>query len=167
MFNILATFLEAWKNESEATQKILDSLTDESLKTKVTNEDRSLGRIAWHIITTVSEMMTRTGLTFECVAEEMPVPSSAQAIADNYRLASNNMMNAIKEQWSDDSLKEERDMYGESWTIGKTLYVLICHQIHHRGQMTVLMRQAGIKVPGIYGPSREEWSQFGMAAPTV
>jgi uncharacterized damage-inducible protein DinB len=28
--------------------------------------------------------------------------------------------------------------------------------------MTVLMRQAGLKVPGIYGPSREEWSQFGM-----
>jgi hypothetical protein len=28
--------------------------------------------------------------------------------------------------------------------------------------MTVLMRQAGLKVPGVYGPSREEWSQFGM-----
>jgi hypothetical protein len=27
-----------------------------------------------------------------------------------------------------------------------------------------LMRQAGLKVPGVYGPSREEWSQFGMPA---
>jgi uncharacterized damage-inducible protein DinB len=31
--------------------------------------------------------------------------------------------------------------------------------------MTVLMRQAGLKVPGIYGPSYEEWLQFGMKAP--
>jgi len=36
------------------------------------------------------------------------------------------------------------------------------HQTHHRAQMTVLMRQAGLKVPGVYGPSREEWSQMGM-----
>jgi uncharacterized damage-inducible protein DinB len=36
------------------------------------------------------------------------------------------------------------------------------HEIHHRGQMTVLMRQAGLKVPGVYGPSREEWTAYGM-----
>jgi uncharacterized damage-inducible protein DinB len=28
--------------------------------------------------------------------------------------------------------------------------------------MTVLMRQAGIKVPGIYGPSKEEWEAMGI-----
>ncbi|MBE0644676.1 MAG: hypothetical protein IH600_11400 [Bacteroidetes bacterium] len=29
-------------------------------------------------------------------------------------------------------------------------------------QLTVLMRQAGLLVPGIYGPSREEWSTYGL-----
>lgn len=58
-------------------------------------------------------------------------------------------------------------MYGETWAIGVTLSALIDHQIHHRGQMTVLMRQAGLKVPGIYGPSREDWSQIGMEPPLV
>jgi uncharacterized damage-inducible protein DinB len=53
-------------------------------------------------------------------------------------------------------------MYGEKWTRAATLASIIKHQIHHRAQMTVLMRQAGLNVPGIYGPSREEWSQFGM-----
>jgi len=24
------------------------------------------------------------------------------------------------------------------------------------------MRQAGLKVPGIYGPAREEWAQYGL-----
>jgi len=48
-----------------------------------------------------------------------------------------------------------------------TLDLLIKHIIHHRGQMTVLMRQAGLNVPGVYGPSRDEWSQMGMEAPAL
>ena len=55
-------------------------------------------------------------------------------------------------------------MYGETWSRGMTLFYLILHQAHHRGQMEVLMRQAGLKVPGIYGPAREEWAAFGIPA---
>ena len=56
-------------------------------------------------------------------------------------------------------------MYGQKWKRGVTLGILITHQIHHRAQMTVLMRQAGLKVPGIYGPAYEEWAAMGMEAP--
>jgi uncharacterized damage-inducible protein DinB len=30
------------------------------------------------------------------------------------------------------------------------------HQTHHRAQMMVLMKQAGLKVPGVYGPSEDD-----------
>jgi uncharacterized damage-inducible protein DinB len=53
-------------------------------------------------------------------------------------------------------------MYGEQWTRGFVLQALVAHQTHHRGQMTVLMRQAGLPVPGMYGPSKEEWAAMGM-----
>ena len=33
--------------------------------------------------------------------------------------------------------------------------------------MTVLMREAGLDVPGIYGPARQEWAAFGMQPPSV
>jgi uncharacterized damage-inducible protein DinB len=56
-------------------------------------------------------------------------------------------------------------MYGQTWKKRDVLASLILHQAHHRGQMTVLMRQAGLAVPGIYGPAREEWAAMGMAAP--
>jgi uncharacterized damage-inducible protein DinB len=42
------------------------------------------------------------------------------------------------------------------------LSIVLSHQTHHRGQMTVLMRQAGVPVPGMYGPSREEWEAMGV-----
>jgi uncharacterized damage-inducible protein DinB len=48
-----------------------------------------------------------------------------------------------------------------------TLGALVGHQTHHRGQMTVLMRQAGLVVPGIFGPAREEWAKMGMPAPEI
>jgi uncharacterized damage-inducible protein DinB len=55
-------------------------------------------------------------------------------------------------------------MYGEKWTRAMALRALIQHEVHHRGQMTVLMRQAGLTVPGVYGPAREEWAAYGMPA---
>jgi len=53
-------------------------------------------------------------------------------------------------------------MYGEKWPNGKTLEVLIFHEIHHRAEMVALMRVLDMKVPGIYGPSKEDWSKYGL-----
>ncbi len=167
MFTTLEAFYQAWEQESRATQRIFDALTDESLKQEVTPRDRTLGRIAWHIVVTVHEMMSKTGLVFDAPEENAPVPASAKTIADSYRQAGDAMIRAIKEQWNDATLHEERDMYGEKWKIGFTLLMLIQHEIHHRGQMTVLMRQAGLTVPGVYGPSRDEWEAMGMKAPAL
>jgi uncharacterized damage-inducible protein DinB len=46
--------------------------------------------------------------------------------------------------------------FGRTLPVGTVVTSLIRHQIHHRGQMTTLMRMAGVVVPGVYGPSREE-----------
>ena len=74
------------------------------------------------------------------------------------------MAEQIAKHWTDAMLVETVPMYGEDWTRGKVLAALILHQAHHRGQMNVLMRQAGLGVPGVYGPSKEEWVNYGMPA---
>ncbi|MGA2381636.1 MAG: DinB family protein [Spirochaetia bacterium] len=43
---------------------------------------------------------------------------------------------------------------GGRWTRAGVLASLVKHQIQHRAQMTVLMRQTGIRVPGVYGPAQ-------------
>jgi uncharacterized damage-inducible protein DinB len=35
-------------------------------------------------------------------------------------------------------------------------WLMLCDQIHHRGQFSVYMRIAGAKVPSIYGPTADE-----------
>ncbi|AFM39304.1 hypothetical protein Desaci_0230 [Desulfosporosinus acidiphilus SJ4] len=167
MFTSIAVFLETWKKESESTLRILKALTDNSLEQRVTKEDRTLGRLAWHIATTIPEMMSKTGLAFEDFKEDAPVPNSVNDIVNYYVNVNKQMKMGIIDQWNDQTLLEVRNMYGENWTITMVLDSLVNHQIHHRGQMTVLMRQAGLKVPGIYGPAREDWSQFGMEPPLI
>ena len=167
MFNSIEEFLTNWDHESESTQKILDTLTDESLSQEVSPKDRTLGRIAWHIVTTLDEMVSRTGLDFKATPHDAPVPEKAAEIAEAYRSSNNTMVAAIKEQWNEETLNELKEMYGEQWSVATILSILTSHQTHHRGQMTVLMRQAGLSVPGAYGPSREEWALFGEEAPKV
>ena len=162
MYYKISDFIEDWKYESGSTIKVLSNMSDESLTVKFNNEIRTLGRLAWHIVTTVGEMAHRTGLTFETVDENAPVPSTAKEIVDEYKRDSGNLMKEIKEKWKDENLLQEDDMYGEKWARGKTLGVLVTHQIHHRAQLTVVMRLAGLKVPGVYGPAIEEWAGYGI-----
>lgn len=50
----------------------------------------------------------------------------------------------------------------EAWLNGGSLRYTIMHQAHHRGQMTVLMRQAGLRVPDVYGPTYDTWVEKGI-----
>ena len=165
MFRRIEDFLGAWSYEAEATQKLLDRLTDASLAQRVTPEGRTLGHLAWHLTLTLGEMMGQTGLKIDAPAEETPVPANAKEIHDSYARGSNSIGLQVKQNWSDSMLDDELQMYGRTWKRRDVLASLILHQAHHRGQMTVLMRQAGVRVPGIYGPAREEWAQFNMPAP--
>ena len=88
------------------------------------------------------------------------------AITENEK-ASQEILQQVTTTWTDESLQQEDDMYGMKWKKGLTLSILITHEVHHRGQMTVLMRQAGLKVPGVYGPSYDEWDQYGQKPPEV
>jgi uncharacterized damage-inducible protein DinB len=133
----------------------------------VTQNDRSLGRIAWHIVTSTPGMLSEYGLTIEFVENQNETPSSAKVISENWRKVSVNAVEAVKQQWTDEALQEIKNVFGMSVPKAGLLSLLIKHIIHHRGQLTVLMRQAGLKVPGVYGPAREEWSQMGMDAPLV
>ncbi|MEK4487539.1 DinB family protein [Psychrobacillus sp. FSL H8-0484] len=165
MIRKLEDFLTNWKHESDSTFKIFNTLTDESLKQKVYEEGRTLGKLAWHLVVTIDEMIGKTGLQFSATPHDAPQPATAQEMAEAYIESSNAMVQAIKEQWTDETLLEEKDMYGQMWTVANILHILTSHQTHHRGQITVLMRQAGLTVPGMYGPSREEWLAFSGEAP--
>ncbi len=167
MYRKIEDFVSAWETESGLTQKLLDALTDASLKQAVVEGHRTLGRMAWHLVTTIPEMMANTGLKLAAVKHDAPVPATAAGIQQAYAAAAAELLKQVKANWTDPTLLVEDEMYGEKWARGRSTRILIDHQTHHRGQMTVLMRQAGLTVPGVYGPSKEEWAAIGAPAPEV
>jgi uncharacterized damage-inducible protein DinB len=162
VFRRVDDFLAVWEYEAEATLKILGALTDASLVQRFHQNVRTLGRLAWHITQSIPEMGARTGLALAGPAEDEPIPTSAAAVAERYREAADSLAREVRAQWSDATLAVEDQMYGERWPRGRTLFVISGHQAHHRAQMMVLMRLAGLPVPGVYGPTKEEWGRFGM-----
>lgn len=163
MYHSVSEFKEAWEYESEATLKIINHLTNDSLNKKLNNNVRTAGRIAWHIVTTLGEMVQKAGLSFDATEENAPIPETVDEICKEYKRSSDGMLNAVMNEWND-SLENEMTLYGQKWKREKVLSVLVNHQIHHRGQLTVVMRLIGLKVPGIYGPAKEEWANMGMEA---
>lgn len=164
MYARIEDFIADWKIETEATLKIFSKISDDKLFVKVKDNIRTLGKVAWHITQTLTEMPCKAGIVDEDYLENKPVPAAMSEIMEAYKYHSNELLRQIETNWTDESLHEQVNMYGEMWEKGKILAVLITHQIHHRAQMTIIMRLLDIVVPGIYGPAKEEWAQFGMEA---
>ncbi|MES2177053.1 MAG: DinB family protein [Gemmatimonadota bacterium] len=166
MIRTIEDFVTVWNQEAANTLKLFRGLSDASMPQAITGEHRDLGRLAWHITTTIREMMERTGLHVEGPEPDAPVPSSAEEIVKEYARSSESFVKSL-DAWTDATLDQEDNLYGESWRRSLTLQILLLHQTHHRGQMTVLMRQAGLPVPGMYGPAKEDWAKYGMPTPAI
>lgn len=162
LYSKLDDFISDWKYDSESTLKVFNILTDASLSQAVTPGERTIGIIAWHITSALPEMMNRTGLNLGAFDESKFEPENVKDLISSYEKYSKTLIEELKGKWTDADLEKTVNMYGQEWKNGVTLQILISHQIHHRGQLTVLMRQAGLKVPGIMGPSKEEWAAMGM-----
>ncbi len=163
MFRRIEDFGVAWEYESSATLRLLGACTEAAMSQRVAPSGRTLGRLAWHITITLGEMLGHAGLAVKAPASEGEVPPLA-TIVSTYAESARAVAEAVQARWTDAMLGERVPMYGEEWARGAVLSSLITHQAHHRGQMTVLMRQAGLRVPGLYGPAAEEWSAMGMSA---
>lgn len=166
MITSIDEFKELWREEANFTRGAIAAFTDASLAQPVCDDHRTLGRISWHVIASIPDTMCRTGLPVKGPALDSEPPAVAREHLEAYDRASKSLLEAIS-AWTEADLDTEDDMFGERWARRFTLQVLINHQIHHRGQMTVLMRQAGLRVPGIYGPAKEDWAQWEMQPPVV
>jgi uncharacterized damage-inducible protein DinB len=165
MYVTISDFIKEWNREAMLTQNVLDGLTDESLKKQVYPEGRTLGRIAWHLTTNIPDYLTHFGLNIDGVKNAENVPTSAKEIAETFKEVSSLVAQIIEKQWTDKSIEQIQEAFGRQESNAQILMGLIKHIVHHRGQITVLMRQAGLKPFGVYGPPKEDWIHLGVENP--
>lgn len=169
MFRHIRDFRTLFRQERDTTLRVFEAIPDAAAHQAVAEQHRDLRRMAWHLTETVVEMPGHMGLKAEGFPGEpgrTPPPATMAEIAKVYRAVTDSLL-AATEPLNDMALAAAYPFYGETWTGSTALTLFVAHQIHHRGQMTVLMRQAGLKPPSVYGPVQEDWKQMGMDLPTV
>jgi uncharacterized damage-inducible protein DinB len=158
MYSRVEDFLSDYQWESESTRKVLRALTPESLAhCKAPGDETSICSLAHHLSESPVYILNQGGLSLT-----MPEKSEQQTVDE---LAANydKMIAQLFEQvrtWKDEDLPNTANFFGMEWPKGLALSITLHHEIHHRGQLTAMMRNAGVPVPSIYGPNREETAEF-------
>ena len=154
MYRKVEDFLEDWTVSSEGTTNVMKAMSDEKLDQAIVEGHSSLGWLSWHLVGAAGAFGHFAGFEVKGPDQQEPQPTSAKEIAKAYET----LAQAIKEEatkLTDEDLLGEVSGFTGPTTRGKLLRALIDHQTHHRGQMTVLLRQAGLTVPPIMGPTKE------------
>jgi len=154
MYRTAQDFVEEWAASAAGTLSVMKAITDDKLGFAIVEGHNSLGWLAWHLASTAGAFGRIAGLNTPVIERGAQVPSRAGEIAEKYEA----IVEAYRSEASkltDEMMTEEIDAFGGKMIRGKFLRMLVDHQTHHRGQMTVLLRQAGLPVPGVMGPTKE------------
>lgn len=167
MYTTVQDLIREWKIEANHMQNVLDILTDDALNQSISPHNRTIGRIAWHIVTNIPEYFTQFGVDVVGVEGAEVVPTSAKLIAETFSEVNISVVKAVQTCWTDDDLYTIQEAFGRKESNASIFMGQVKHIIHHRGQLTVLIRQTGLRPPAIYGPTVEDWKRMKREAPTV
>lgn len=159
MFRTVNDFLQTWQAETENTKRLLGTLTDESLGYTAQHFPRSVGRVSQHLAESIPFFMNMIGVTSESL-DSGRTPTSSNALRDEYERFAN-AAKAQAEKLTDAQLLEPIPFFGSEAPRGQALSVMVAHQTHHRGELVVLAREAGLPSVSVYGPTREDWVKMG------
>lgn len=160
---IAQALLPEWDHEMRNTRRVLERIHDEKASFRPHERSWSMIELATHLARlplwavgalTTDELDldgTPRGDAFESAAEMLTAfERNAQAARDAIAASTDEQ---LRSPWS---LKRSGQVL---FTMPKTSVLrgfVMNHMIHHRGQLTVYLRLAGLKVPGIYGESADE-----------
>jgi uncharacterized damage-inducible protein DinB len=159
-----ASIAGEWTHETATTRRALERVPPESLAWKPHEKSYSMAELASHIANL--PMWARATLlqdAFDLASTGGPMPAyeSTAAILEAFDRNTADALEAIRstpeEAWSEMwSLQRGGENVFTIPRIAALRAFILNHSIHHRGQLTVYLRQCGAPVPQIYGPTADE-----------
>lgn len=153
-------FLRIWDREAKTTAKVFRAFPPESLGVKPHERSRSIRDLAWQCVIDerVIEKIIDGFSDLRNVPPSPPPPGTMEEIAAAYETAHREASQKMRLTATEFSKTVTVTMRGGSIQLeqAETLWGNLLDQVHHRGQLTIYLRQAGGKVPAIYGPSGDE-----------
>jgi uncharacterized damage-inducible protein DinB len=154
MYRSIDEFCADFAEDMAEMGKNFAALTDAALDTRARDGHFSLRELAAHIVNAWPGVLAQAGKPwqFELLADT----ADAATIFAAFNRLKDGLPVELRAHWRDEELLATINMWGMDWTHAKLLHEMHKHTLHHHGQMTVLLRLAGLPVHGLFGPSADE-----------
>lgn len=155
----LERFIEIWEHESAKTVKLLESLPQDGYDFRPDAGGRSLGELAWHLAEPEAYgtfAIERGGFARVPKPEGIERPRTIPELAPAFDRVHRDARARVQSLKAGDLDRSIPFFNEQPITVRNVLWdFMLLHGIHHRGQLALLVRQAGGQPVSLYGPTRE------------
>jgi uncharacterized damage-inducible protein DinB len=160
--SMIEMLIQELEQEAATTKRVLERVPDDRLAWKPHAKSMSLGQLALHVATTpggVSDAMRQS---------PFPIPEFTQASATTAA----ELVPALEQSVAKakENLRAIGDAgLGHTWRVvdgnrevltmpvgAVARSIMLNHWYHHRGQLTVYLRELNVPLPSVYGPTADE-----------
>ncbi len=154
--------LQELEDEAATTRRVLERVPNAKLTWKPHHKARTLGELALHVAMTpgaVAEFVKDSPVQAPDFVDPSPrsaaelVPTLNESIATAKRLLEKMDDATLHETWR--MMRGDKEVLAIP-RIAVLRSIMLNHWYHHRGQLSVYLRELDVPVPSIYGPSADE-----------
>ena len=155
--------LQELDEEAKTTRRVLERVPDNQLTWRPHEKARTLGELALHVAMVpgaVAELVASpspaqipdfTEPSLKSASELIPILD--QSIAKAKKVLGGVGDATLLETWR--LMQGEREIFAVP-RVALLRSIMLNHWYHHRGQLTVYLRELDVPIPSIYGPSADE-----------
>ena len=159
---IIDGMLQELEMEAQTTRRVLERVPDDKLAWRPHARARTLGELALHIAQVpgnVAQIAAQSPVQAPKFSDPSPrraselIPALDQSIAKAKSVLGGMDDAAMMSTWR--MMNGDRELLAIP-RIAFLRSVLLNHWYHHRGQLTVYLKELDVPIPSVYGPSADE-----------
>jgi uncharacterized damage-inducible protein DinB len=159
---MIDSFLQELEHEALTTRRVLERVPDDQLGWRPHHKARTLGELALHVAATpgaVATLATQSEIPPPDFKDPSPntaaelLPALDESVATAKRLLGKMDDGALMATWR--ITRNGREVVAMP-RAALLRSIMLNHWYHHRGQLSVYLRELGVAIPSIYGPSADE-----------
>ena len=160
---LIDAMLQELEQEAQTTRRVLERVPNEHLSWKPHEKSRTLGELALHVATVpgaVAALVASNSTVQAPQFTDQPpsnaselVPALDQSIAKAKAVLAGMDDSTLHSTWR--MMQGDKELFALP-RVAMLRSVMLNHWYHHRGQLSVYLRELDVPIPSIYGPSADE-----------
>ena len=160
---LIDSLLQELEQEAHTTRRVLERVPGDQLSWRPHEKARTLGELAMHVAIipgAIAELaMSPSPAQVPQFTDPVPksaadlIPALEESLAKAKKLLDGVNDATLIETWR--LMKGERELFALP-RVALLRSIMLNHWYHHRGQLSVYLRELDAPIPSIYGPSADE-----------